>query len=196
MISGPHVVVDASWPRAADVPPPKISDSAGAEIADFAAFREGPATITHGCVATPIPGWVEDMRPAVEGRTVALAGASAALASGHPIDARSDGHGGFALRAVSHLEEPPIGNAKTFVGFDNGHVFTCFATCIGAPCRAAVEDARLEGSAPPPRPGLALGAVTWAVHHPRPFAAGAGILFIVAGILAVVLRRRPRFSML
>lgn len=194
----PRVVADASWPKA-DVPPPAIGDSAGAEVTEFAAFRRDAAVLTYGCVATPIPGWVEDMRPAVEGRTVAMAGASAARAAGHPIDARPDGRGGFELRDVRHLEGAPVGNARTFVGFDAKRVHTCFATCVDAGsrsggCRAVVDAARLEGSTPPPAPGLALAGATWAVHHPRPFAAGFAVLLVVAGALAVVLRRRPRFA--
>lgn len=194
----PRVVValPATWTRT-EVPSPKISGSAGAELTSFEALRAAPddrSIVTQGCVATPIPGWVEDMRQAVEGRTVALAGASAALAAGHPIDARPDGRGGFELRDVRRLEEPPIGSAHTFVGFDAGHVHTCFATCIGATCIAAVESARLEGSGPPPSPGIALSGVTWAVHHPRPFAIGVGVLLVLTGALAVALRRRPRFS--
>lgn len=202
----PQVVVPAPASRwgDAEVPPPKISDSAGAEITQFHALRTpgtgAHSTLTFGCVATPIPGWVEeDMRPAVEGRTVALAGASAALAAEHPIDARPDGHGGFELRDVRHLDAAPIGNARTFVGFDARRVHTCFATCIhhGSDvegCRAAVDAARLEGSSPPPSPGIALAGVHWAVHHPRPFAAASGLLLVTVGILAVVLRRRPRHA--
>ena len=191
-----QVILATSLPKA-DVPPPKISDSAGAELTQFASFRAGASTITYGCVATPIPGWVEDMRQAVEGRTVALAGASAALAADHPIDARSNGRGGFDLRDVRALgagkDAPVIGNAKTFVGFDAKRVHTCFATCIGADCREAVDAARLDGSSTPPSAGIALAGVTWAVHHPTPFATGVGAVLVLAGVLAVALRRRPRF---
>lgn len=194
-----RVALDTTLPRA-EITPPKISDSAGAELTQFVSFRDRASSITYGCVATSIPGWVEDMRQAVEGRTVALAGASAALAADHPIDARPNGHGGFDLRDVRQLgagkDAPVIGNAKTFVGFDAKRVHTCFATCIGPEeggCRDAVDAARLEGSAPPPDPGLALASVTWAVHHPRPFALGAGVVLVALGVLAVVLRRRPRF---
>lgn len=195
-MSSPRVALDAplGW-RPAQIAPPKISESAGAELAQHASFRapDDSGAITLGCVATSIPGWVEDMRVAVEGRTVALAGASAAIASGVPIDARADGRGDFELRAAGDLSGPVIGHARTFLGFAPGQVHTCFATCTrAATCRAVIDTARLEGSSAPPAPGLALGAVTWSVHHPRPFALGAGIVVAVAGFLAVVLRRRAR----
>jgi hypothetical protein len=183
------------WPSA-NVPPPKITGSAGAELTQFAAFRNAASTLTFGCVATPIPGWVEDMRPPVEGRTVALAGASAALAAGHPIDARPNGRGGFDLRDVRELgaDPPPIGNAKTFLGFDAHRVHTCFATCIGADCASAVDAAHLEGSAEPPHPGLALASATWAVHHTRPFATAAAVTLVLLGAALVVTRRKPRYA--
>lgn len=195
----PHVVVDVpgGW-RAATVAPPKINESSGAAIAQFAAFTNEVATITIGCVATPIPGWSEEMRPAVEGRNVALAGSSAAIASGTPIDAKSGEHGVFVLRSANDLEGPPVGSARTWLGWDAAHVHTCFATCTGpsdhgASCQNSIETAHLEGSTRSPPPGLALSAVEWAVNHPKPFATGAAAFVILAGIAAVLTRRKPRF---
>ena len=194
-MSGPRVVLDAParW-KPAEIPPPKISESAGAELTQFVSLRSDDAgAITFGCVATAIPGWVDDMRPAVEGRTVALAGASAALANGNPVDARDDHHGGFELRVASDLGGPVIGRARTFIGFDPSHVHTCFATCVrSTTCEHAIETARLEGSLPPPSPGLALSAVTWSVHHPHPFALGTAVAIALVAILSVALRRKPR----
>jgi hypothetical protein len=204
----PHVAAEPpqGW-LAAEIAPPRIAESAGAELTSFTAARspEDHAAVVAGCVATPIPGWVEDMRPAVEGRTTALAGAAAERIAGTAVDARGDGQGGFDLRRASDLDHagaPIIGTARTFVGFDQqdgGRVLTCFAACTRksgseAPlgCERSVAAARLVGSTPPPRPGLALRSVTWAVHHPRPAALGATILIAFAGVLAVVTRRRPR----
>ncbi|MBX3207602.1 MAG: hypothetical protein KF764_21310 [Labilithrix sp.] len=193
----------AGWHATADVAKPKIADSAGASFTTWSAHRSegGDATILSGCVATPIPGWVEDMRPPVEARTVALAGASAAAVTGAPVDARAGDDGLLDLRAASDLARPPLGRARTFIGFDEARVFTCFAACVSnaggerRPCDAAVAEARLEGSLAPPAPGLALRGATWAVHHPRPTAVGAGGLAVALGLLAVVLRRRPRSRM-
>jgi hypothetical protein len=197
-VTAPPLVDVAAW-TATEVERPKIAESSGAVFTTWSARRSTTAdtAFVAGCVATPIPGWVDDMAPAVEGRTVALAGAVAAKITEGPIDARKSGDA-FELRSANDLSGPVIGQARTWVGFDDARVFTCFASCaskrstVAPECEAPVRDARLEGSLPPPRPGLALGTVTWAVHHPRPAALG-GLGFVVAlGIVAVVFRRRPR----
>lgn len=145
----------------------------------------------HGCVATAIPGWVEDMRPAIEGRTVALAGAAAEKLVGAPVDLRKEGDA-FELRRADAVAGPATGRARTWVAFDERAVVTCFAVADGAAARV-VDGARLEGGTPPPAPGLALAGVTWAVHHPRPFAYGASATLAVVAALLVVTRPRPRF---
>jgi hypothetical protein len=212
------------WP-AAKIAPPKIAQNAGVELTSFRANHAGSSdarpdgallgqdALVSGCVAVGLPGWVEDMRPAVEGRTTALAGAAAEKITRIPMDARPDGAGGFDLRPASDLGGPPIGKARTFIGFDSSRVFSCFVTCTfenrttfqpgdtshaPAPperslsCEDAVRDARLEGSMAPPEPGTGLRGVTWAVHHPRPTAFAGAAMVVVVGVLAVILRRRPR----
>jgi hypothetical protein len=104
------------------------------------------------------------------------------------------------MRAASRLDGPALGIARTFVGFDDApRVLTCFAACATrrrdaeAPaCEAAARAARLDGSVAPPKPGLALGAVTWAVHNPRPAAACGAVLVLALALLAIQTRRRPR----
>lgn len=178
--------------QAVEIDRPKVAESAGARIVSWESHRDPDGTLVSGCVATPIPGWVEDMRPNIEGRTVALAGAATEKIVGQSIDARPDGNGFFALRLASRLDDPPLGRARTFLGFSKDDVLTCFATCVGTSCEASVAAASLEGSLPPPKPGLVLGSVEWAVHHPRD-SAGYGAGFVVfAAVLAVVTRRKPR----
>lgn len=189
----------------AEIAAPRIAESAGAELTSFRASHPANdvAALVSGCVGTPIPGWVEEMRPAVEGRTTALAGAAAERITGVPMDARPDGNGGFSLRPASDLQGRPIGTARTFIGFDAARVFTCFVTCAAKSpakaedeplgCEHRVEEATLDGSMPPPRPGLALRGVTWAVHNPRQAALGGGVLVVAAGVLAIITRRRPRW---
>ncbi len=200
----PRVVAKtpAGW-VAAEIERPAVAESSGARFVQWQASRSAgdDGALVVGCVATPILGWVEDMRPAVEARTVALAGAVAAKITGAPVDARAE-DGTLALRAASDLAGPLVGRARTFVGFDESQVLTCFATCAtksGASlrrdessCGHVVEAARLEGALPPPRPGLGLRAATWAVHHPKPVAAAGLGLVVLVGTLAVVMRRRPR----
>ena len=159
-------------------------------------------TLLLGCVATPIPGWVEDMRPAVDTRTVTLLDASAERAVGAPIEARArSGH--FALRTVGAPEDAPtVGIGRTFVGFGDGEVVTCFAACVVSrrnaksdatrSCDASVLEAHLDGDRAPPPSGMMLGAVTWAVHHPAAALGWAGVATFALGVLAVASRRRPR----
>jgi hypothetical protein len=55
-----------------------------------------------------------------------------------------------------------------------------------------VDAARLEGSAAPPAPGLALGALTWAVHHPGATVSWGGVFVFFLAVFAIRTRRRPR----
>jgi hypothetical protein len=208
------------WVRATEPPPgwtdttteltpPAIGSASGSTFTQWGALRSpvNGETFLVGCVATPIPGWVDDMRPTVDYRTVSLMNAAAERIVGVPLEGR-DAAGHFSLRPVGAPEDAPrVGIARTFVGWDEHDVVTCFAACARgragpsvAPgdgegprgCDASVLTARLEGSKAPPSPGVVLGAVTWAVHHPSPTVLRGGALVFVAGALAVALRRRQR----
>jgi len=200
------LVEPIGWSEAADVAPPKITASAMLTSFRALAAPGGDTILVRGCVASSIPGWVEDMRPAVEARTLALVGAATEKATGLPMDARREGDldGAFALRPAARLDGPRTGIGRPFVGFDDGHVFTCFASCVtraragrdevrpSLACESAVLRAHLSPDPPPPPPGMLLGAVTWAVHHPRSFAEGAGLL--VGAVIVLALLCRPRAS--
>jgi hypothetical protein len=197
------------WVEAsAEVAPPPIGSGSGAIFTQWSAKRAPSAggageTFLVGCAATPIPGWVEDMRPTVDYRTVSLMNAATERVVGVPVEARdaTGPTGQFALRAVGATEgSPDVGIGRTFVGFTEHEVVTCFATCAVTPpgsarkaaCDAAVSAARLEGSNGPPPAGVVLGAATWAVHHPSTTVVWAGIAAIAVGTMAVAFRRRPR----
>jgi hypothetical protein len=192
---------------ATDVAQPSIGgrDSpSGSVFTQWDASRS-PATrqtLLLGCVATPIPGWVDDMRPTVEARTVSLLNASAERVVGVPVETR-DAAGHFALRPVGTAEGAAfVGIGRTFVGFGEHDVVTCFAACVvpkaaalgtaSRACDASVLAARLEGDHAPPPSGVMLGALTWAVHHPSASVTWGGALTFALGVVAVVSRRRPR----
>jgi hypothetical protein len=192
-LKGPHVRFEPPARTSLAIEPPPLS-AAGATLLDFRAYGDDAAAAAEGCVATPIPGWVEDMRVAVEARSLAFAGAVAERLVHEPVDARPSA-GTFELRRASDLGGPLVGRAKTFLGFDDSaRLFTCFAICRGpdAACLGPVSAASLDGASPPPAPGVALRSLTWAVHHPSPFALGSAVAIVLLAAAFVRTRRKPR----
>jgi hypothetical protein len=197
-MGAPFVVAEPptpAWVVAADAPRPPIGDYADARLTSFEARRapDGSATLVHGCVSAKIPGWVEDMRPKIEASVVGLTAYNAGQIADTPIEARPEG-GALVLRATGG---PRRGSARTFIGFEADRVSTCWALCVAREsdrpaCDASVADARLEGSMPPPPPGFALRAISWAVYHPTHTALTAGVIVAFASVVAVARRRRPR----
>ncbi len=188
----------------ADVAQPAIGGGSGATFTQWNASRSLATgdVLLLGCVATPIPGWVEDMRPSVQARTTSLMAASTERIVGSQVETSEDTLA-LALRPVGAPRgTPPVGSARTFVGWDAHAVVTCFAVCArpaasscgtaSRECDASVVNARLVGGTVAPPPGLALGALTWAVHHPTKTVAFASVVTFAVGVLAVLLRRRPR----
>jgi hypothetical protein len=173
------VVTSLGWPRMGVEAPP-LAGGAGAAFTQWDVSRaEAGEAMVAACVATPIPGWVDDMRPAVDAKNATLMNVSAERVMGAPLDAQN---------GVSHA----------FVGWDEGVVVTCFAVC-GAreprphrACDEAVRAASLEGAMGPPAPGIVLGAVTWGVHHPQSAVTWGAALVVALGVIAVISRRRPR----
>lgn len=186
------------WVDAADIPRAPLGDAADATFTSFRATRspDRAEALVLACVAAPIPGWVEDMRPALEGRGIALAGATAGLMAGAAVDARAEGD--HLVLRVAGGGPAPIGAARTALGFsEDGRAVTCLAVCARTDaqvgdCAARVAAVRFLRGAPPPPAGLALRGVSWAVHHPRRTATAAGVLAAAAAVLAIVGRRRPR----
>ncbi|MBX3187912.1 MAG: hypothetical protein KF819_12890 [Labilithrix sp.] len=189
---------------AGEVAQPVLSQASGSRFTAWRATRSEPAgeTLLAACAATPIPGWVDDMRASVDARTTGLTSAAGERMVGAPLEAHPDGKGGLLLLAPGGgATATEHGIARTFIGFDGHDLVTCFAACTSrAPvhrggsrtCDASVASARVEGGTEPPRPGLVLGSVTWAVHHPARTASCGAVLVAALGTLAVVARRRPR----
>jgi hypothetical protein len=191
---------------AAEVPRPPIGAGSGSSFTQWQAWRSPGSsdTLLLGCVATPIPGWVEDMRPSVDARTVSVMNASVERIVGVPVETR-DMPGHLAFRPVGSPEGTAwVGLGRTFVGWDAHDVMTCFAACARPEpdenkradhrriCDASVLGSHLEASLPPPPPGVVLGAVTWAVHHPTTSVRWGAALVFALGVVTVASRRRPR----
>lgn len=190
----------------AEVAAPPLTGAAGAEIRDTVALRVDGALVLGACVVTPLPGWVEDMRPPVTARAHAWTAKLAERIVGAPVDVRDvDARGVGGVHAVAGSGER-LGSARVMVGFEAGtepRVLTCGVACArrvdaAAPeagsrtCEGIVRASHLEGDTPPPPPGAALRGVAWAVHHPSSTTLAAGA-FGALGLLALVaLRRRPR----
>lgn len=180
--------------------PPVASGGSGSAFTQWSAKRSPSAseTLLLGCVATPIPGWVEEMRATVNRRTVALTSASAERLIGGPVEVHNQNDYLSLRRTDAPAGTPHAALARTFVGFTDHQVSTCFALC-GSPdarpsraCDALVLGAQLEGSMRPPPPGVFLGALQWAVQHPSPALASGGALVLAASAIAVAFRRKPR----
>ncbi len=191
---------------ASEIAPPPIGGGSGARFTEWKASRSALTgdVLLAACVATPIPGWVDDMRPFVDARTTAITSASAERVVGVPVETREvEGGGHFYLRPVgAPPDSPRVGIARTFVGWDRTDVVTCFVTCAtpkgvargtaARGCDSSVLTARLEGGSGPPPPGIVLSAVTWAVHHPSAAVTWGVSLAFALGVVAVVSRRRQR----
>jgi hypothetical protein len=188
---------------ASEIARPTLGGGSGATLTQWSAVRSPASgeTLLLACVATPIPGWVDDMRPSVEARTLSFASSSADRVAGIAVETRDEG-GRLVLRPAGAGDDAPrVGLTRTFIGWTPSEVLTCFATCASPPgreprtrraCDVSVDRARLEGGSAPPPPGIALGAVIWAVHHPSNTVLWGGLLTFFAGAVAVVSRRRPR----
>ncbi len=205
-----RLVVVAPEGAAVTLAPPPLSGAAGSELHGFSASRlPAGSLLVSGCVATPIPGWVEDLRPPVVARAHAWTAKLAEAIAGVPIELREADPQGVAQVYAVAGDAASRGVARVLVGFEQAggaKVLTCGVACgrtdaaqsavanaeAERACEAAVRSAHLVGDAAPPPPGRALAAVAWAVHHPTP-AATAGISIAGVGLLALVLaRRRPR----
>lgn len=196
-MSVPLVVAEApsAW-IAADVPRPALAESSGATWSSWKAWRspDGDGALVLACYAAPVPGWVEDMRPAFAGRVVSLAGAAAAQVTGFAVETFPEGDV-LGLRAAGG--GPTVGFTNTFIGFGGTNAHSCFVVCAGpnaAPprCNEVVVQTRLVGGDAPPEPGIALSALTWAVHHPSTTATAFGAVTVLGALLAIATRRKPR----
>ncbi|MCL2723913.1 MAG: hypothetical protein FWD69_05690 [Polyangiaceae bacterium] len=210
----PAVVVEPlpSW-DAAEIARPALSEGSGAAFSSWDAWRSkgDSRALVAGCVATPIPGWVEEMRPSVVVRITGILLAAAERIVSKPVVVTREIDDVLQLGAADAPRgSAPVAVARRFITFGDpsvddarGKLFACFIVCAEAldaagtapersACAAIVAAAELRGSAPPPPPGFALEAIAWFVHHARRTAIVCGVAMAVAGLLAIVTRRKPR----
>jgi len=142
-----------------------------------------------------------------------LTAAGAERIVGSPIELRDAPDGLLLVRVAGAPESATaVGTARMFLAFHDHALATCFAVCAdargaagwpgpgpggaGAPstraCDGGTAAARVEGDTPPPRAGLLLDGVTWAVHHPTEAAAWSASLTAAAAVVALITRRKPR----
>ena len=194
----PHMVADLPAWEVLSLPKPGLGEGADVAYTSYEARRRDGAspTLVSGCVAAPVPGWVEDMRRPVEHRGMNLLVVSGQIATGEPVG--TEGVPGQEGLFTLWSDGKRVGTARLGLGFDDEpRVFTCWLVCANkdgntGACDDVVRTARFDSGDPPPPPGVALSVVTWAVHHPRTAAPAAGAVVVVLGALAVVLRKKPR----
>lgn len=190
-----------AWVRA-EVDRVPLAEGSGATITQWDAWRsdDGASTLLAGCVQTPIPGWVEDLRPSVVSRARGVALAASERLAGRTVLPEGDGASVQLLDATSRAT---IGSLASFLTFPRGPsapaVATCFATCVDRherlgdrACAGAVASAVIVDGGPPPAPGLTLGAASWATHHGRVVVLGALLMVLTGGFLGIVTRSKPR----
>jgi hypothetical protein len=206
MTKAPHVraTLPSSW-RPFELEPPPLSAAVDARVDSWTAVRDatGMPAFAAGCVATRIPGWVEDLRPSAEARVTALAATAASRLLRRATHVAAERDGLLSLRGPQGEASTVDGFARTFLGFDESRLYACVAVCAsrydrtgtGADaneCARVMVGARLEGSRAPPGPSPILAGISTAVHHPRhTLLIVLGLVLLVAA-LAIVTRKRPR----
>lgn len=194
---GPTVRVPGSF-ASASLPPPDLSGSPQITLRDWRSWSDGAATLAAGCFGAHSASWSTEVTELAEQKLVDVT-------LGTALRVRTDASLQVTGRNTDgQVREQQLAgdgvHGRTFLAFERGEVHACMAVCVDAPgearrgepsCADAIATSRLEGTfEPPPEPGAALGALLYAVHHPKPVALGFASLVVVAGIVSVW--RRPR----
>jgi hypothetical protein len=165
-------------------------------LRDWRSWSDGTATLAAGCFGTHAASWSAEVTELAEQKLVDVSvGTALRVRDGaglHVASRNGDGN----VREQQLAGDGALG--RTFLAFRGGEVQACIALCVGArvegsspSCAQAVTTSRLEGAfEPPPTPGAGLGALLYAVHHPRPVALAFAAAVVVAGIVSIW--RRPR----
>ena len=195
-----------SW-VAAEIAQPALAAAGGSSFSSWVTQRseDGQHALVAGCVATPIPGWVESMRGPAMARTTELVLATTERIVASPVVVASDTGNALELAVADSPEGTrAAAYARRFITFGDPNneptMFTCYFVCGSqvakakplAACADIAAHAELRGGARPPAPGLALSTIEWLVRHSRQTAVGGGAAVAIAGLLSVVTRRKPR----
>jgi hypothetical protein len=196
-MTGPTVRVPDSF-ASASLPPPDLSGAPQITLRDWRSWSDGTSTLAAGCFGTRSASWSPEVTELAEQKlTDVTVGTALRVRDGAGLHVTSHDVDGNVRE--QRLEGDGV-RGRTFLGFRQGEVHACIALCVGArgegqprepSCADAIHTSRLEGTfEPPPEPGAGLGALLYAVHHPRPVALAFAAAVVVAGIVSVW--RRPR----
>ncbi len=183
--------------NAASLAPPDLTQAPQLSLEQWSGrtggAREG--TLVWGCVRGDVSQWSADATELAQSKLVELSASTLSRigeGSLHVVRATTS-QDGRVLEQTLASESPA--RARTFVAFTKSpeQAHACLVVCSEAErCGDAVDRASVEGAiVEPPSPGIALRALSAAVHHPHT-AVGvvAAVIVLVAG-LAVATRPKP-----
>jgi hypothetical protein len=203
--------IPSGW-TALSLPPPSLASAEQIRVLEWQAWAPastegappGSSALVAACFAGETSAWTPEAEPIVLERLGAVV-SSTALQVARVGERRvvSTEHTGTSTRERIEGTGDAAGQiaARTFLGFVDagdgsaGLLVGCFALCTKdlAACGPSVEGATVAAEfVPAPRPTLAVRAVVAMAHHPSITAASALTLSLLAGVVAVATRRRPR----
>jgi len=192
----PTVGVPESF-ASASLPPPDLSGAPQITLRDWRSWSDGASTLAAGCFDTRSTSWSGEVTELAEQKLFDVT-LGTALRIRDGVELRVAAHDTVGNVRLQRLEGDGV-LGRTFLAFGGGEVNACIAVCVGPratpnvspSCTDAVASSRLEGTfQPPPEPGAGLGALLYAVHHPRPVALAFAAVVVLAGIVSIW--RRPR----
>ncbi len=185
-MSSPELRVTVTIPSgftSASVAPPDLTQSPQLSLEQWDAARDANGnSLIWACVSAETSVWNADATELAQDKLAELASKYAAKTM-HGVRASRDG------RDRTLASDDAQATARTMLAFTADRAHACFVTCTAPPCAGAVENANVSGpTVDPPHPGLALGALSYAVHHPHQALAGFGGLVVLAATLAIATR--------
>ncbi len=161
----------------------------------------GEGRAVSACFGMDLGTWIDEATPVALERLASTASSVALRLDGASPgmrvvrEERSPEATEQALALPGAKDAPVV--ARTVLGFASGgepRVTGCFVLCSPTTrdCERSVETAKAEGFVPPPPASAFARSVAYGIHHPRGVAAASVALFLLAGVVAVWTRPRPR----